>query len=519
MIRCGGWGLGLLLLTGCTPDRWQPTDRSVPPPGLEPVEAFEAGRLGHRLEDIASDAPMALPQTDAEGRLALRVEDAVLLALANNRDLRVRRHQPLIAATFEQIERGVYDPELFATLAYTQDHPSDGSDEQQASAVAGLRQRLPSGTDLALSAGHERSDDGGHESRLALGLTQALLRGLGPAVNLADIRQAALDGEISRYELRGFVEALIAETETAYWRLSQSERQIAIVSESLRLAALQRDDIAARIAVGTEPRSSSAATRSEVARREQALIEAEAQRNEARLRLLRLVTPFGRHDFDLTLRLESEATIGVEEVVSLDDRLALARQQRADLGEARLRLEQRRLACVVTSNGLLPRLDFFVGLGKTGRGPSLADAVGDIGDEGFDLELGLDFSYRLGDRSAAARQVAAVTGRQQAQAAIANLEQLVELELRLAWNEVERARRQVAASALTASLAEETLRAEQERLAAGTSTSLLVAQAQRDLLEAQVAEAASATSYRIALVALFRAEGSLIERRGLHLPD
>ena len=58
---------------------------------------------------------------------------------------------------------------------------------------------------------------------------------------------------------------------------------------------------------------------------------------------------------------------------------------------------------------------------------------------------------------------------------------------------------------------------EQERLQAGAGTTLAVAQAQRDLLEAEVARVASAAAYRIALVNLYRAEGSLIERRGIRV--
>jgi outer membrane protein len=104
-------------------------------------------------------------------------------------------------------------------------------------------------------------------------------------------------------------------------------------------------------------------------------------------------------------------------------------------------------------------------------------------------------------------------------AAIANLEQLIELELRLAWVEVNRAHQQIEASAITVALQEETLEAEQQRLEAGASTPLLVAQAQRDLLEAQVVAVDSAIAYRIALVVLYRSEGSLLERRGISLGE
>jgi hypothetical protein len=51
----------------------------------------------------------------------------------------------------------------------------------------------------------------------------------------------------------------------------------------------------------------------------------------------------------------------------------------------------------------------------------------------------------------------------------------------------------------------------------GFSTALLVAQAQRDLLLSQIEEVRSIINYRIALVGLYLAEGSLLERRGIQI--
>jgi outer membrane protein TolC len=52
----------------------------------------------------------------------------------------------------------------------------------------------------------------------------------------------------------------------------------------------------------------------------------------------------------------------------------------------------------------------------------------------------------------------------------------------------------------------------------GKSTSLLVAQAQRDLVASQIAETQAVANYLKALVALYRLEGSLLQRRGIAAP-
>jgi len=83
---------------------------------------------------------------------------------------------------------------------------------------------------------------------------------------------------------------------------------------------------------------------------------------------------------------------------------------------------------------------------------------------------------------------------------------------------VNRAREQVAATAATRKLQQETLRAETEKFSVGKSTTFLVAQAQRDLVVSQIAEIEAVVNLLKGLVELYRLEGSLLERRGVDAP-
>jgi outer membrane protein TolC len=353
------------------------------------------------------------------------------------------------------------------------------------------------------------------QARLGLSVTQALLRGFGPAVNLAAVRQAEIGTVASRYELRGFTEALLAEAETAYWNFVLAQKQIAIFDSSLAVARRQRDETELRIEVGLLAEVEGAAARAEVARREQALIDARSDLEERRLRLLRLLNPDSEDSFEQRIDALSEPRTETAPFTDLTEHLQLAEKLRADLNQARLQLQQQTLETVITRNGLLPRLDFFITLGKTGYADSFADSFSELDGNTYDLGAGLSLSHSLGNRTAKARQQAAEASRRQAEQAVANLRQLVRLDVRLAANELERSRQQITASAATRTLQEQTLVAEQERFEAGISTSLLVSQAQRDLLLSQIAEVQAIVNYRIARVNLFLAEGSLLERRGI----
>ena len=90
--------------------------------------------------------------------------------------------------------------------------------------------------------------------------------------------------------------------------------------------------------------------------------------------------------------------------------------------------------------------------------------------------------------------------------------------MRSAYIEILRTRAQVAATEASRALQEEKVRVESEKFRIGKSTSLLVAQAQRDLLASQIAYVQAVAGYRKALVELYRLEGTLLQRRGLAAP-
>jgi outer membrane protein TolC len=520
-----------LLAGGCvSPDRWTVFD-NLHSPETPQVNDYSASiELPEKVQPQLIEEPAST--FPAEGPIDLSIEQASTLVLKNNRDLHVRQLNPVIAGTFEQIERGVYDPEIFAALEYGKERANETSrststqfsvDGSDTSAVAGIRQKFPTGTTVEATVEQERNISNRspeqQEARLGLSITQALLQGFGPAVNLASVRQAELGTVASIYELRGFTEALLAETEIAYWNFVLAKKEIEIFEQSLAVAQQQRDEVELRIEVGILPEIEAAAARAEVARREQLLIEAHSLLEERRLRLLRLINlpPDGR--LDRPINAISSPDLKPESIVDLSDRIRLGEKMRPDLNEARLRLQQDRLEIIVTRNGLLPRLDFFIALGKTGFADTFTDSFRELDGNTYDFTVGVRLSHFLGKRVAEGRDLAARTSQRQSIDAVDNLQQLVRLDVRLAVNEVERARKQISASRATRILEEETLKAEKERFDVGSSTTLLVAQAQRDLLVSLIAEVKAVVSYRIALVNLYLVEGSLLERRGVVLGD
>ncbi len=386
--------------------------------------------------------------------------------------------------------------------------------------AVGIQEFLPTGTTLGITGntGVDQLVSDEYASRIAFGITQSLLRGFGTQVNLASVNQARLDTKISQYELRGFVQSLVAQVEETYWDYALAERQIEIFNQSLELARKQLQEIRERINLGDLAPSELAAAEAEVALRREDLINARSALAKTKLSLLHLINPPGANIWSREIILQSLPVGPSIELDGVEPHVALALQMRPDLNQAKLLWQRDELEVLKTKNGLLPKLDLFITLGRTGYSNSFAGSIKNVHDDNYDVSVGLSFEYPPLNRAAEARHIHAVLTRQQAREAINNLSQLIEVDVRSAYLEIVRTQEQIAATAATRKLQEEKLRWETEKFRVGKSTSLLVAQVQRDLVSSQISEVQAQVNYMKAFVEMYMLEGSLLERRGIAGP-
>ncbi|MFW6054603.1 MAG: TolC family protein, partial [Thermodesulfobacteriota bacterium] len=186
------WLVALFLWSSssCSPvDRWDlfrpDFEESVRKEALEPLDS--AGRF---QPEMTQGQEFELPPS--EKPLNLSIEETTILALRNNRELRVQQLNPVITGVFERIERGVFDPELFAEYRYAEETASEISratgeqfsvESSETLAEAGIRQDLPTGTTLEASLGQDRNQSNRapdqRRARAGLSITQSLLQGFG----------------------------------------------------------------------------------------------------------------------------------------------------------------------------------------------------------------------------------------------------------------------------------------------------------------------------------------------------
>ena len=481
------------------------------------------------MKDTKTEAKVPLVKT--HGPIRMNVKQAILIAMENNRSLMVERYNPSLRSTFEEQEAAVFDPVIGGGGNYSRDNTlalprlTSGffdTTNQESNINLGVTKFFPTGTNVTVDAdaNWESSDIVGdlYQTRVGLNVTQALLRGRGTDVNLATLRQARLDTEISEYELRGFVEALVAEVEDTYWDYALARRQIEILEDSLKLAEQQLYETEEMIKVGRMAETEIAAVNAEIALRRQNLITARANLATTGLHLLRLLNPPGPDIWSREIILLVQPTLPKIELGDVSDHVALALRMRPDLNQARLSLQIDELEVVKTKNGLLPVMDFFITLGKTGYSDSFGGSISSLTDDFYDLSAAIRFEYPYRNRAAQASYGRSLLRRDQEEEAMDNLAQLVELDVRTAYVDVNREKEQISATKATRESQEENLRVETERFRVGKSTNFLVAQAQRDLLVSQLSEVQAIANYLKGIVELYRQEGSLLERYGISVP-
>jgi outer membrane protein len=497
--------------------------RAVVPPG-PPAYDLKAPA------DSQGGPPAAETQN---GPLALTVQDAILATLRNNPSLKVQKYNVPIARTREVDAAAAFDPTLtggvninHATVPDNRLRTRDGNttNNDSINANIGVSQFLPTGTTLSADgtvsfSAHSFYSDTAVVTRGGLSLTQALLRGADVDANLAVLRESELQTKTSQYQLRAFAESLLSDVEQAYWDYAYAHRQMEIVKAAMDVAEKQLVQTNQLIKVQRLAESERAAAEAEVAIRKENVINADGALKQARIHIIQLLTSPERADYTREIELVDKPFTPEGELDDVENHVKIALQRRPEIAQAKLQIQQGELEVVRTRNGLLPRLDLFVTLGKSGYSHAFGGAVEDTFDgPGYDASVGVQGELPLLNRAAKADYRRANLSKEQATESLNNLIQLVQVDVRSAYIEVVRSREQIAATAASRVAQEIKAHVEEEKLKLGKSTSLLVAQAQRDLLNAQIAEVQAVTNHLKALVVLYRLEGTLLDRRYINAP-
>ena len=501
---------------------------------------------------------------EPEQELRLTLAEARALALGKNVELRFERESAAVSEAGELRAEGAWDP-LVRVDARVRERTDPVNSilsgapagelsptSRSAGLSLGVVQLLPTGGSLTLSStlAREKTDNAfavlspAWTSSLGLELRQPLLRNRGIDPARAALRVARIDRGRSTASLRRVASETVAAVEKAYWTLVATRRAIDARAFAVGLAERQREDVAARIEAGTLSESDLATPVAELERRKGELLAAReaAARAENSLKALLLADP-ADPAWSSRLVPADDAEPPAEPVLPSAPDVAAAAERRPEVAEAAARLDRLVVEDEAARDRVRPQLDLVAGY--TGRGlagdlnpdvappfpigpvevPDALDggpgrSLGTIGEGRFpDASIGLSFALPLGNRTARAESKQLRSARIQAELAFLRARQQVGVEVRNAAFAEETAGQRVAAALAARQAAETQLRAEEERFAAGLTTSFFVLTRQNDLTQALLAETQTLADLRAARVERARADGTLLDDRQVRIDD
>lgn len=178
------------------------------------------------------------------------------------------------------------------------------------------------------------------------------------------------------------------------------------------------------------------------------LINARSALDQTRIQLLNLLSPKGTNTFQRDCSLLDQPATPPTVLDDVSTHVAVAMRMRPDLNETRLAIQRGILEVVKTRNGLLPRLDLFIMLGSSGYADSFRTSSRHVNGDFHDASAGFAFAYPFGNNDAQAQYQRAQLSRDQASEILANMQQLAEVDVRLAYVEIGRAHEEDAATAV-----------------------------------------------------------------------
>ncbi len=536
------------------------------------------------------------------GQLYLSLQDAIALALENNLDIELQRYGPRIAdsdilrARAGTAIRGVSTAvsgatssavgalttgsgvigmslEPTATFNYNWGHnttPQTNSFTTGTNALVaknttanfGLQKGFLTGTAVSFgwnntltSTNSGRSDFNPSESaNFNLAVTQHLLEGFGRALNNRNIRIARNNVKVSDLVFRQQVMTTVASVINLYWGLVSFVQNVKVQQQAVDLAQRLYEDNKKQVEIGTLAPIEIVRAEAQVASSQQALTIAQTQVLQQETVLKNVLSRTGVASPSIAdahiVPTDPMRVPPTEAIEPIQDLIAKALDNRPELLETRIEVENSKIGLAGTKSEMKPTLDLvgtvqnnglagqvnslpvpstIPGGAPTPRNPSAVDPyfLGGYGTaltQAFrrnfpNYAIGFQLNVPLGNKTAEADMIRDQLSLRQQEIRQQQLINQVRLDVTNALIAVQQARAQYDAAVKTQILQQQTLDAEQKKYALGASTVFLVVQAQQALTQAQSQEVAALSAYSTARISLDQATGRVLDVYNIQIDE
>ena len=478
---------------------------------------------------------------NANEPLSLTLQETIETVLKNNISISVQSYNSKINEQFIFEKEADFDPTVdfeFTVGEETRQSASTLADSKTRDLDYdwdfSVSQKFVTGGDYELTMDNNKNQSSSsrtslnpiYSSDLALTVTQPLLKDFGIDLNKREIYIAKNDQKISDHQFTEKVIATIAETENIYWDLVFSIEDLKVKETSLQRARDLEKQVKAQVDVGTLAELEILQAKSDVASREERLLNAQ-----------NLIDDNG-DNLKSILNFSFDSEEGLKEIIpadspvfepgaenSLEEALKTALIHRPDLLAKKMELENRNIEAKYNENQTLPTLDLVGSLGLNGlsgdsstKNGSYDSALSEAFSTDFRLwQFGINLSYPLGNRAAKSKLAIKRLEVAQLLLNIKDLEKTIVVEVREAHRQIKTDIKRVQATRVARKLAEEKLNAEEKKFKVGLSTSFNVLEFQEDLAEEQSNEIKAVIDYNKSLNRLNQVMARTLEAHDIKL--
>ncbi len=465
----------------------------------------------------------------------LTLENAIRLALENNRSIKVDNFSRAIARANLLASYGAFEPAIGFGRSYNQTYSASfattdtgflpvstflQADNYNAS-FGGL---TPWGLQYSLggTATNQRGPYNGFTNNFltfaGVQVRQPLLRGFGFGANLLGVRVARADRRISEWQYRQTVIDTVTNVTVAYSNLVAAHEVLRIARKSRDLAAGLLAENQRRAQVGSMSENDVTSARARTALREEAILFAtQAVRDsDNQLRLLMGEAAFG---VDGPF-LEVAAPAAPDIVARPAEDLKQAYELRPDYQQARLGMDKSRYNAAAARNQMLPQVDFVGSYGYTGLDQDFAESrrlVADRDHRAFSAGVTVSIPLTLMQGRGQAR--AAKLQYRQAEANVKQLEESIAMTIASAAGQIDTTAKRVAAASAAVALTQQSLDEEIKKLRAGVSSTFNVLYIQDQLAGAENSYIQAQADQRRAAAAYERETGTTLQRNQITLSE
>ena len=516
-----------------------------------------SGLTNRQVVSDTLPGPKYMREHVVDGKLQLTLQDAIVLTLANNSNVRLQElnienaKYSLLGAhsTFDPLAQASFNTQRSISQPYTQ--LSGAPAQSSLSSLNQLTQlnysqTFETGTNVQINFNATKLSTNSTfdffnpsiSSYLSFQFTQPLLRNRWLFPNRAPLVIARRNLQGSRATFEAQVSVAIQQVVAQYWNVVQARGNLDVAQKSLDAAQATYNHDKRALELGALPPLDIYRSESQVAGRRVSVIQSEYSLKQAEDAIRQTVgadlDPYFRAlDLNLTERPEPEGELRNIDVATA---LQAALRKRPELEAAHQSLANDDTSIRLAHNNLLPDLHLIGTYSGSGQGgnqydlsvtPPAPGPTGGLGDSlsqlfGFGYPsygVSLTLNLPIKNRSAQAALGSALVSRSRDLYTERQIREQITYDVSNAVHQLEEAKINIAASKQAVDLARKTMAAEQRKYELGTGQIFLVLEAQTELAAAEQNLLQAEVSYRLAVAYVDYATGSLLEPYGVQIKE